>query len=162
MTYTSRRLSIRLLQTADFRGVSQPMAPYLSFTDVVGVPWVVGTWRKGTSGRMVCDGRRRHVNYSWTGRRGVAVQSHSDSTSHTVLAATMVMEGHEFSNASKYQDDGTRTVPVPLFIHGTSDESVCGVYAVLDETREIVYISLSRDIAAVSYTHLTLPTILLV
>lgn len=59
----------------------------------------------------------------------------------------------EKSKKARYDDDGTRVVPVPLFIHGTSEESVTGVYGVLDENRELVYVGMSRDIAASLEAH---------
>lgn len=59
------------------------------------------------------------------------------------------------SGKNKYQDNGSRVVPVPLFIHGTSDECVRGVYAVMDEMREMVYIGMSRDIAASLEGHIS-------
>lgn len=61
----------------------------------------------------------------------------------------------EATAGTRYNDDGTRLVPVPLFIHGTCEESVCGVYEVLDENRETVYIGMSRDVAASLEAHVS-------
>lgn len=47
----------------------------------------------------------------------------------------------------RYQDDGTRVVPVDLFIRGTASETVAGVYAVMDDDREITFVSMSRDVS---------------
>lgn len=53
----------------------------------------------------------------------------------------------ESEPALRYQDDGTRVVPVDLFVRGTASESVVGVYATMDEDREITFVSMSRDVA---------------
>lgn len=53
----------------------------------------------------------------------------------------------ESEPAIRYQDDGTRVVPVDLFIRGTASEKVTGVYAVMDEDRETMFVSMSRDVA---------------
>lgn len=47
----------------------------------------------------------------------------------------------------RYQDDGTRVVPVPVFIRGTEDETVAGTYGVMDASRELTYVGMSRDVA---------------
>lgn len=47
----------------------------------------------------------------------------------------------------RYQDDGTRVIPIDIFVQGTSDHTVSGVYAVLDEDRELTFVSMSRDVS---------------
>eukprot|EP00177_Eucheuma_denticulatum_P005067 GFKZ01009237.1.p1 GENE.GFKZ01009237.1~~GFKZ01009237.1.p1 ORF type:complete len:369 (+),score=58.77 GFKZ01009237.1:688-1794(+) len=47
----------------------------------------------------------------------------------------------------RYQDDGTRVVPIDIFVQGTSDHTVSGVYAVLDEDRDITFVGMSRDVS---------------
>lgn len=48
----------------------------------------------------------------------------------------------------KYQDDGTRVVPVDMFIEATIENPVHGVYGVMDDERELVFVSMSKNVAA--------------
>lgn len=79
-------------------------------------------------------------------------QQHTDSTPTQPNTNTKNTSSTTTSPV-RYKDDGSRVVPVPLFIHGTSNESVRGVYAVLDDTRAATYIGMSRDIAASLEAH---------
>lgn len=60
----------------------------------------------------------------------------------------------ESEPALRYEDDGTRVVPIPLFLRGTEDETIAGVYAVMDGERTVTYVGLSRDISKSLQTHL--------
>lgn len=89
----------------------------------------------GTSGRAVSR-RRRTVHVASTRRAPFA----SASPSKGEAAATEA--------EIRYEDDGARVVPVDLFVRGTADETVAGVYGVLDEERVLSYVGMSRDVAA--------------
>ncbi|KAI0562227.1 GIY-YIG endonuclease [Gracilaria domingensis] len=54
---------------------------------------------------------------------------------------------------SSYEDDGTRVIPVPLFLAATQEQQICGVYAVLDVDKEPVYIGMSRNVYDSLETH---------
>lgn len=81
-----------------------------------------------------------------------STHQHGNSTSAQPSTNTKNTSSTSTSPA-RYKDDGSRVVPVQLFIHGTSDESVRGVYAVLDDTRAATYIGMSRDVAASLEAH---------
>lgn len=73
------------------------------------------------------------------------------STKRATIQATAPQP--ETDTSVRYDDDGTRIVPVPLFIHGTSSEAVKGVYAIENDDEETMYIGMSRDIAASLEAH---------
>lgn len=55
--------------------------------------------------------------------------------------------------ANVYEDDGSRVIPVPLFIDGTQGQTIAGVYAILDHDKEMVYVGMSRDVTASVVAH---------
>lgn len=82
------------------------------------------------------------------GRRRVVQQLRKRSE---IAASATDLSGT--SKGSNYDDDGTRVVPVVLFIHGTSEETVKGVYAIIDDNDEVMYVGMSRDVAASLEAH---------
>lgn len=53
-----------------------------------------------------------------------------------------------------YKDDGTRVVPVPIFVRGTADETVAGVYGVMDAGRNLTYVGMNRDVSKALQSHI--------
>lgn len=67
---------------------------------------------------------------------------------HPVSASAVQQHEEESESASvRYKDDGTRVVPIPLFVRGTEDETVSGVYGVMNKDRALVYVGMSRNVA---------------
>ncbi|PXF47887.1 NifU-like protein 1, chloroplastic [Gracilariopsis chorda] len=55
---------------------------------------------------------------------------------------------------AQYEDDGTRVIPVPIFIAATQEQLLKGVYALLDAEKEVVYIGMSTNVCESVETHL--------
>lgn len=55
---------------------------------------------------------------------------------------------------TQYEDDGTRVIPVPIFIAATQEQLLKGVYALLDDEKEMVYVGMSTNVCESVETHI--------
>lgn len=83
-----------------------------------------------------------------TSKRARTMRRIPTQRSYSVFACAGQQKTEEPESVTvRYKDDGSRVVPISLFVMGTEDENVSGVYGVLDSDRELVYVGMSRNIA---------------
>ncbi|GJQ09969.1 hypothetical protein GpartN1_g1760.t1 [Galdieria partita] len=86
------------------------------------------------------------------------IDDNSVPEGHKSLHETLYSRGEEEHIAPdkhqvKFRSDGSKWLPVDLFLNGMEDEKVGAVYAVYDEDREIRFIGISRDVCFALKAH---------
>lgn len=55
---------------------------------------------------------------------------------------------------TRYDDDGSRVIPVHMFAANTADQLIAGVYGILDKKKKLVYVGMSRDVRTSLAVHI--------
>eukprot|EP00737_Agarophyton_chilense_P002489 gb/GEZJ01002842.1/.p1 GENE.gb/GEZJ01002842.1/~~gb/GEZJ01002842.1/.p1 ORF type:complete len:361 (+),score=51.15 gb/GEZJ01002842.1/:561-1643(+) len=71
----------------------------------------------------------------------------------TPITSLSTASASDSAAACTYEDDGTRVIPISLFLAATRQQQICGVYALLDMHKEPVYIGMSRNVYQSVHVH---------
>lgn len=90
----------------------------------------------------------------WVTSRGTPVSHRTSVRGSRVTFCASPQPAAQSEPALCYEDDGTRVVPVSIFIRGTADETVPGVYGVMDAGRNLTYVGMNRDVSKGLQSHI--------